>query len=384
MKPVMPSLRQIAAVGVVVAASCVAGLAQGGGAKPQDRPPVPGAPAVRVSAIKEQGGRLDWSGKRNLIAFDKLGRDDFFDIYTMTPEGGQETCLTCDKPQLPNRMIGNPSWHPSGDYIVFQAQNTYRGFGRITNYFANPGAGINNDVWVMDASGTRFWQLTKVEPRIGGVLHPHFSPDGTKLLWAQRVATRGLSAGVWSLRVADFVVADGMPVIRNERTLQPGRQNRLYETHGFSADGRSIIFSGNLEPGQSEIHGDIYTLNLASGELKNLTNSMEEWDEHAHFSPDGRTIIWMTSKAQPYKLRADDLKTDYWLMNADGTNKRRLTYFNQAGHPHFMKEGVAAADGAWSPDGRRFFAYLIVDVRRGGKMVMIDLDDSAGRALLQQ
>jgi len=111
---------------------------------------------------------------------------------------------------------------------------------------------------------------------------------------------------------------------------------------------------------------------------------MEEWDEHAHFSPDGRTILWMTSKSQPYKLRADDLKTDYWLMNADGSNKRRLTYFNQPGHPHFMKEGVAAADGAWSPDGSRFAAYLIVDVRRGGKIVMIDLDDRSTRAALQQ
>jgi Tol biopolymer transport system component len=111
---------------------------------------------------------------------------------------------------------------------------------------------------------------------------------------------------------------------------------------------------------------------------------MEEWDEHAHFSPDGRTIIWMTSKAQPHKLRADDLKTDYWLMNADGSNKRRLTYFNEPGHPHFMKEGVAAADGAWSPDGSRFLGYLIVDVRRGGRMVTLDLSDDVGRALLRQ
>jgi Tol biopolymer transport system component len=337
-----------------------------------------------VTTIKEQGGRVDWSARRNLIAFDKLGPDDFFDIYTMTPEGGEERCLTCDKPQLPNKMIGNPSWHPSGDYIVFQAQNSYRGFGRITNYFANPGAGINNDIWVMDAAGKQFWQITKLQPRVGAVLHPHFSPDGTKLLWAQRVSTRGLTAGVWSLRVADFVVVNGVPGVRNERTLQPGAQNKLYETHGFSADGRSIIFSGNLERGQSEFHGDIYTFNLASGELKNLTNSMEEWDEHAHFSPDGRTIVWMTSKAQPYKLRADDLKTDFWLMNADGSNKRRLTYFNHPGHPHYMKDGVAAADGSWSPDGRRFAAYLIVDVRRGGKIVMIDFDDRTARSLLQQ
>lgn len=331
--------------------------------------------AVTVVTIQEDGGRLDWSARRNLIAFDRLnGR--YLDVYTMTPDGGSERCLTCDRPQLPNKMIGNPAWHPSGDFLVFQAQNSYRGFGRLTDYFANPGAGINNDVWVMDADGRQFWQFTKVPARIGGVLHPHFSPDGSKLLWSQRVSVRGGKWGVWSLRVADFAVVGAVPRISNERILQPGKQQKMHESHGFSRDGRSVLFSGNLEQGQEEIHADIYLLNLESGELRNLTNSADQWDEHAHFSPDGRTIVWMSSRDQPYRLRAGRLRTDYWLMNADGSNKRRLTYFNQPGHPHYVPEGVAAADSAWSPDGSRLAAYLITDVRRGGRIVMIDL---AGR-----
>jgi Tol biopolymer transport system component len=367
----MPTRPPITIAAAVVAAA-LTGLTQIGGvlrAQPQVTP----AP-VSITTVREDGGRLDWSGRRNLIAFDKLGRDDFFDIYTMTPDGRQETCLTCDKPQLPNKMIGNPSWHPSGDYLVFQAQNRYRGFGRLTNYFANPGAGVNNDVWVMDAAGRQFWQITKVEPRIGGVLHPHFSTDGSKLFWSQRVSVRGGSWGVWSLHVADFAIVNGAPQIRNERVMQPGRQRKMYESHGFSPDGRWVIFSGNLEPRQEEIHADIYLLNLETTELKNLTSTQKEWDEHAHFSPDGRTIVWMSSKDQPYKLRAGDLKTDYWLMNPDGSNKRRLTYFNQKGHPHFIDKGAAAADSSWSPDGRRLAAYVITDVRKGGRIVMIDVD----------
>lgn len=358
----------------VVAWSHVSGVVRGK-ESPQQQQQQPAAPVVRVTTITTNGGRLDWSARRNLIAYDKLGKDDFFDIYTMTPEGRQDTCLTCDKPQLPNKMIGNPSWHPSGDYIVFQAQNRFRGFGRITNYFANPGAGVNNDIWVMDAAGTKFWQLTKVENRTGAVLHPHFSADGSKLFWAQRVQRRGLGAGIWSLRVADFAIVDGTPQIRRERVLQPGRQKEMYESHGFSPDGRWVIFSGNLEPRQDFIHADIYTLNLDTNELRNLTNTNDQWDEHGHFSPDGRTIVWMSSKDQPYKLRAGDLKTDYWLMNPDGSNKRRLTYFNQKGHPHFIEDGAAAADSSWSPDGKRLAAYLITDVRRGGPIVMIDMDD---------
>jgi len=329
---------------------------------------------VRITTIAEDGGRLDWSERRNLIAFDKLERDGYLDVHTMTPDGANETCLTCNKPDLPNKMIGNPAWHPSGDYIVFQAQNRYRGFGRLTDYFANPGAGINNDVWVMDAAGRRFWQLTKVEPRKGGVLHPHFSRDGRKLLWSERLSANGGKWGTWALKVADFAIVDGTPHLRNERTLQPGEQHKMYESHDFSPDGRQVLFSGNLQRGQEEIHADIYLYDLETGALKNLTNSNDEWDEHAHFSPDGKTIVWMSSKDQPYTLQAAHLKTDYWLMNADASNKRRLTYFNAPGHPEYIKDGAAAADNSWSADGTRIAAYLITNVRRGGKIVMIDLN----------
>src|SRR5262249_52096612 len=136
-----------------------------------------------------------------------------------------------------------------------------------------------------------------------------------KLFWAERLSARGNGLwGTWALKVADFEIVDGTPRIRNERTLQPGRQHKMYESHDFSPDGRSILFSGNLEPGQDPIHGDIYLYNLETNELKNLTNSPDEWDEHAHFSPDGKTIVWMTSKDQPYKLQAAHLKTDFWLM----------------------------------------------------------------------
>jgi Tol biopolymer transport system component len=344
-----------------------------------DRPKAEDGPFVkRLTLITEDGGRLDWSARNNVIAFDRLGEDRYFDIFTMDLGGSDVRCLTCDKPGLPNKSIGNPAWHPSGDYIVFQAQNTYRGLGRLTDYFANPGAGVNNDVWVMDRDGRRFWQLTKVEPRSGGVLHPQFSSRGDKLLWAERLDSRN-KWGTWSLKVADFVVEEGRPRIRDVRTLQPGKQHRMYESHGFSPDGRKVLFSGNLEPGQEITSGDIYLYDLSTGDLQNLTQTTDEWDEHAHFSPDGRTIVWMTNKGQPRYIRTGQPRTDYWMMNADGSNKRRLTYFNEQGYPESMKGAVTAADFAWSPDGRRIAAYLITDVRKGGRIVMLDLDWGGAR-----
>jgi Tol biopolymer transport system component len=147
----------------------------------------------------------------------------------------------------------------------------------------------------------------------------------------------------------------------------------MYESHDFSPSGDELLFSGNLEKGQEEVHGDIYLYNMKTSRLTNLTQSPNDWDEHAHFSPDGKTIVWMTSKGLPDSHRAAGVATDYWMMNADGSNKRRLTYFNTPGHPESMKGGVVAADFAWSPDGSKIAAYLITDVRTGGKVVMIDL-----------
>jgi Tol biopolymer transport system component len=315
------------------------------------------------------GGRIDWSPAANLIVFDRLDADGYFDVYTMAPTGTEPSCLTCDRPGLPTRSMGNPAWHPSGKYIAFQGQNEFRGFGTITDYFANPGAGVNNDVWVMTADGSRFWRLTTVPVQQGGVLHPQFSRDGRQLLWSERLSSTGGKWGTWALRLADFTIdGAGTPRIQNVRTLQPGAQRQMYESHGFSPDGRQLLFSGNLEPGQLETGSDIYLYDVASGRLQNLTQTATEWDEHAHFSPDGRSIVWMTAKGQP---TSGSLRTDYWIMNPDGSNKRRLTYFNDAKSAQFITGGVIAADSAWSPDGRSLAGYLITDVRKGGKVVLV-------------
>jgi len=361
----------VLAVAAIAAGQQRTDRGRGGDARGPKRPD---SPSIRVETITDEGGRLDWSGARNLIAFDRLARRQFLDVYTMKPDGSNQTCLTCDKSGAPAKHMGNPAWHPSGDYLAFQAQNTYKSiFGRFADYFANPGAGINNDVWIMDYPTRHFWQLTHVEGGQGGVLHPHFSRAGDKLLWAERVSARGGKWGTWTLRVANFSIANGIPRITNERTFQPGAQHKMYESHDFSPDGQQILFSGNLEPGQDESLADIYLLDLSSGKVKNLTNSPDDADEHAHFSPDGRTIVWMTSTGQKSKPSMFHPVNDLWLMDADGSNKRRLTYFNEPGHAEYIKGGVAPADNAWSPDGTRIAAYVLTDVRRGGKIVIIDL-----------
>ncbi|HET6347371.1 MAG TPA: hypothetical protein VFH51_20740, partial [Myxococcota bacterium] len=80
---------------------------------------------------------------------------------------------------------------------------------------------------------------------------------------------------------------------------------------------------------------DIVVRPLAGGPTQRLTTHSTD-DSDPAFSPDGTRLAWIS--------QADDVKGDVWVMNADGSNKRRLT-------------GAEAADSGptWGPDNRTIF-----------------------------
>jgi Tol biopolymer transport system component len=179
--------------------------------------------------------------------------------------------------------------------------------------------------------------------------------------------------GQWEIKLADFVVENGIPTLDNIQTFTPGEQKDWYETHGFSKDGRKIIFSGSLLKDQPDTGMDIYTMDVKTGETSPLTTSFYRWDEHAHYSPDGKKIIWIASvnRFSPKKWRKT-MQAEYFVMNADGTNKQQLTYFNTPGHPHysiFNGKRVICADSAWNAAGDKIMASIAVD----GKLYIMEI-----------
>jgi len=326
--------------------------------------------------LTDPGGRVSWLHSENLIAFDRVGNDSYFDVYVMNPDGSDSRCLTCEKSSVPQLHDGNPSWHPSGGYMVFQAQDpALEGVaeGVRGDYFASPGIGINNNLWITNADGTKFWQLTHVSAR-QGTLHPQFSPDGKKLLWSDVERPGGSLGGWWVMKLADFSIVKGVPQISNVRILAP-LTLQLYETHGFSPDGKSILFSG-IEGGGFYYDFEIYVMDLETGETTRLIDN-DEWDEHAHFTPDGTNIIWTSSEGTPQKkstswdqMRENPLLLEYWVMNPDGSGKRRLSGFNDPASPDYMnwKGGVGLGDFDFSPDGKSIVAKMRKGL--GGEIVV--------------
>jgi Tol biopolymer transport system component len=334
-----------------------------------------GAYPHRITTVKAQGGRVDWSRANGLVAYDRLGDDGvYFDVFTMAADGSGDTCLTCGKAgRVPQKNNGNPAWHPSGNYIVFQSEVSD---SRATPFQSNPGRGINNVLWVTDPAGQNFTQLTELSSTdpVSGVLHPHFSADGGRLSWSEIYEgpspVAGTFFGHWRLVVADFVVESGRPGVRNIRKFEPA-QPAFYENHGFSPDGTKLLFSSNAAQtgALAQVNNDIFTMELASLAVTRLTT--QNYNEHAEYFPDGRKVLWMSNDDIPNR------GTDLWIMNPDGSGKERLTYLNQAGCSDYTGSRAVPADHSINAAGNQIVLYvqdqIFGDV---GPILLVELDRS--------
>jgi len=329
--------------------------------------PVVGTPVVGDACTVDSiqyfglGGENSWSPDGSLLVFQRRDGSGIYQLYTARPDGSDKKCITCEKvPGGPSvdRHKGFPDWHPSGKYIVAQVEmESHPPLKRLTE----PGRGAWNNIWVLTPDGQQWFQLTEYPSFSNtGVLNPRFSHDGSKLFWAEKIgrATQKMPFGQWRLAVADFVVEADGPRLRNIKNLRPGDGN-FFEAHGFTRDDSKLVFSADIGlPNPFVI--DIFTYDLITGELRNLTKSDTEWDEHAVGSPHNRKIAFMSSQCCPgydssrfSVFNVQVLQTEEFLMDTDGSNRQQLTHFNTPGFPEYTPEHSVAAVASWSPDGTR-------------------------------
>jgi Tol biopolymer transport system component len=335
-----------------------------------------GTYAKAITMLKERGGRVDWSRFHGLIAYDDdRDADGYFDVRVMSRDGSVDYCITCTEaarsvPGL-KKNKGQPAWHPSGNYLVFQAELESSTVGPKAS---NPGRGVNNVLWLADRTGNEFHQLSlpSVSTPATGVLHPHFSEDGEKLSWTEMyepsaLGQTGKAAGYWQLKTARFVIGDGAPRLEDIRTYRPLAEG-FYENHGFSPDGRLLIFSSNAARSGylDRINNDIFTLDPASGVVTRLTDT--RYNEHASFFPSGRKILWMTNRDNASR------GTDLWIMNPDGSAPERLTFLNRRGCAEATRNRSVAADSSINASGDAFVVYVQDEVLGDvGSILLVEL-----------
>lgn len=326
--------------------------------------------AKKVTILKSNGGRVEWSPDGKTIYIDRKDSKGYFDVYRSNPDGNNELCLTCNTNDVvPSGHNGQPAIHPNGNYLVFQGQKKEHVgfFGR--DKAAEPGLGRYHDIWFLNLETNKFHQLTNLpDAHNTGILHPHFSKDGKKLTWSQMYDSKH---NYWKLKVADFSIdTSGKPKLSNVQTYEPGGVG-FYENHGISPDGKKIIFCGNFEMTSnpfSFFKMKIYTYDFTTKKMVALAT--ERYNESAHYSPIGNKIVWFNSVGN------NNRGTDYWSMNYDGSGKKRITDFNNPKNLSYKGKVITAADLSFSPDGKKLVAYLQTNIfTQDGMTVIIDLID---------
>ena len=146
---------------------------------------------------------------------------------------------------------------------------------------------------------------------------------------------------IWPLyRGYDIFKADLNGKIIKQLTNSP-----FYDAEAtLSPDGKKMIYTSTKD-------GDIelYIMELKTGKEKRITNELG-YDGGAWFSPDGKKIIWRASRPKTeaaineYKeLLAQDLvaptNMEVWVANVDGSDAKQVTNFGQANWaPTFMPD----------------------------------------------
>lgn len=325
-------------------------------------------PELRL--LTDNGGRVSWykGTKHELLAFDALSSKDSdnTEVYVIEPDGSGRRCVTCDS-GTPKGYLGQPDWHPDGEHIVFQAENensAHRNFNHVA-------WGIDNDLWIVRRDGKGAERIFRTA-RNHGVLHPHFSKDGRMLVFAERTPTgrraRGLARLIgpegesqwtgWRIHLADFDLDKrGEGRLSNHRTFQPNGPG-VYETHGFAPDGRILYtYTG----GDRQYMDDIYAVGRDGRNPENLTNSPDTWEEHGHYSPDGRLFAFMSSRIDRSfrggRSRPMTLKTELYVQR-EGEEPVRITDVNSRAR----RRRLVVSDLDWDRTGSRIvFQVAVLD-----------------------
>jgi TolB protein len=149
--------------------------------------------------------------------------------------------------------------------------------------------------------------------------------------------------------------------------VQPLTKTDRYDAEATIRKDGTIVFT-SLRDGDL----DIYTMDKDGNNVKRLTNELG-YDGGPFWSYDGKQIVYRAFHPETEKEKGDYLsllkenlirpsKLDLWVMNADGTNKRRITNNGKANFaPFFFPDGkrIIFSSNMDDPKSRNFEIYAV-------------------------
>ena len=225
-----------------------------------------------------------------------------------------------------------------------------------------------DQIFSMNLDGSAMQMLSNGQ---GKTTCSYFTPDKKHIVYATTFLGNPVcpprpdySRGyVWAL-YPDFEIVQADLNGKNVKRLTNSPRYDAEAT--IRADG-TIVFT-SLRDGDL----DIYTMDKNGKNVKKLTTELG-YDGGPFWSADGKQIVFRAYHPESEKEKADYLallkdnlirptKLDIWVMNADGSNKRRVTNFNKASFaPYFFPNGkrIIFSSNMDDPKGRNFELYAV-------------------------
>ncbi len=227
-------------------------------------------------------------------------------------------------------------------------------------------------IWSMSADGKNIRKVSNIP---GGISEFKLSPDQTKLMYIAQVKyatkpadlypdlTQSTGREIDALMyrhwdcfvetiphtfVTDVVrsgkslkVAPGKDIIEGTRFELPTLPFGGLEQLSWSPDGQWIAYACRKLTGKDyafSTNTDIYLYNVADGTCENLSEGMNGYDTDPVFSPDGKSIAWLSMERAGFE--AD--RNRVFVIDLASREKRELT----VGFDHSAASPVWKADGS--------------------------------------
>ncbi len=348
--------------------------------------PAAGGVPKRLTSHPGADQVVGWTrdGKRVLFRSSRDSYSRFAQLYTVSLSGGLPELLP-----LPMAVEG--SYSPDSSqmaYVPFtnfaESWQRYRGLKHYRGGTASP-------IWIAKLSDSSVEKIPRTNSNdstpmwVGNKVYFLSDRDGPVNLYVYDPGTRKVALALQSNGVdiksafagPDAIVYEQFgsihvfdPATRKENAVNIHVTGDFPAVRPHFVDAAEQIQAGDISPSGAravfEAHGEILTVPVEHGDIRNLTNSPGFADRDPSWSPDGKWIAYFSDESGEYALH---------LSPQDGMGEVRK--FNLGNPPSFFYSPT------WSPDSKKIaysdkrlnLWYLDID---SGKPILVDTNPYDG------